>query len=405
MILDEEYERNSLLFCAGFVLRRSIDPRPFQPLLSKWAETLKRMEIEDYFLTRQKSKLQGMLSRLLTSLNIGESNTFLNPSNALHLKLYRPPRLPSAPVPDHAVPILLRKDWQISSYDWDLAINWVIMHIDGVNNAKAISVKSEVDLEMVKACLRVLEYHDVIATVDMFFYSNHYESTPRASSLLRGKEPKLLQEAYDFCCQRKLPRETGVPEMDIVSSFPPPVRNVPPKLLSSTGEDHPRREARQLKSALAELYYSFDRDLSFQEIWIQKLSKPKDEGPAEDPISKRKSVTEIWKTAFQDLDHRRLAIFGVIHGIIKRVHNYPFIAVPGVALEPQYSMRVGNRKQERETRRLAFQISQNMNGRTCDDALVCRYNRPIDDLIESVQLQTKSTVMSLYATASHGSSS
>ena len=40
-ISDEKYERNSLLFCVGFVLRREKDPRPFRPILSKLALTLR----------------------------------------------------------------------------------------------------------------------------------------------------------------------------------------------------------------------------------------------------------------------------------------------------------------------------------------------------------------------------
>ena len=80
-----------------------------------------------------------------------------------------------------------------------MAINWVILHIDGVTNARLISLKAEVDMELVRACLRVLKHHGVIALVDMFLYTNRYEFTSRASAMLAGNEPKLLQEAVDFC--------------------------------------------------------------------------------------------------------------------------------------------------------------------------------------------------------------
>ena len=69
-------------------------------------------------------------------------------------------------------------------YDWDLAINWVSLHIDGVTNARQISKKAEVDMEMVQACLRVLRHHGVIALVDMFFFSNHYECTEKAAFMI-----------------------------------------------------------------------------------------------------------------------------------------------------------------------------------------------------------------------------
>lgn len=53
-ILDVKYERNCLSFGVGFILRRSIDPRPFRAVLSKLALLLRDMEIESQFLSRSK---------------------------------------------------------------------------------------------------------------------------------------------------------------------------------------------------------------------------------------------------------------------------------------------------------------------------------------------------------------
>jgi hypothetical protein len=74
--------------------------------------------------------------------------------------------------------------------------------IQGVTNAWQISVKAEVDLEMVLACLRVLRHHGVISVVDMFLYTNRYECTERAAAMLAGKEDTLLKEAVDFAVKR-----------------------------------------------------------------------------------------------------------------------------------------------------------------------------------------------------------
>ena len=70
------------------------------------------------------------------------------------------------------------------------------LHIDGTANALQISKKAEVDMEMVRACLRVLSHHGVIALVDMFFYSNRYECTEKVASLFSENDKgKLLQKA------------------------------------------------------------------------------------------------------------------------------------------------------------------------------------------------------------------
>lgn len=117
MISNARYERNALLFSVGFVLRRAADPSPFRPLLSKLAVTLQAMEEESRFLTspQKRPKLQVLLERILLSLNSSEweCNLLMSRSNALHLKLYHPPKPETSPVHDHEVPILLRRDLQL----------------------------------------------------------------------------------------------------------------------------------------------------------------------------------------------------------------------------------------------------------------------------------------------------
>lgn len=113
---DERYERNSLLFCVGFVLRRSMDPRLFRPILSKWALTLRELEIETRYLSTEHTRRQlpSHLDRMLLSLNspAGECFLHLTAAHNLSIRLFHPPRPAPEPVPDHAVPVLLRRDWQ-----------------------------------------------------------------------------------------------------------------------------------------------------------------------------------------------------------------------------------------------------------------------------------------------------
>jgi hypothetical protein len=117
LISDERYERNSLLFSVGIVLRRAADPRPFRPLISKLALTLRSMEIESQFLSNPavRPQLQSLLERILVSMNssLMECNLLLSGSNSLNLKLFHPPKPETSPVHDHEVPILLRRDFHL----------------------------------------------------------------------------------------------------------------------------------------------------------------------------------------------------------------------------------------------------------------------------------------------------
>jgi hypothetical protein len=80
---------------------------------------LRDMEVESQFLsdTAKRGEVQVLLERILLSLNgiTGECNLQLGRANTLNLKLFRPPRVAAGPVPDHAVPILLRRDWEVQT--------------------------------------------------------------------------------------------------------------------------------------------------------------------------------------------------------------------------------------------------------------------------------------------------
>lgn len=56
---------------------------------------------------------------------------------------------------------------------------------------------------MVRACLRVLKHHGVIALVSQFSYTNRYEFTPKATAMLAGQDSGLMQEALEFSLRRQ----------------------------------------------------------------------------------------------------------------------------------------------------------------------------------------------------------
>lgn len=431
IIHNQKYERNNLLFCVGFVLRRKEDPRPFRPVLSKLARVLRDMEVEHEFLSRNQDNNchSNLLQTVLCSLNSSDKNYECNVvaghSNVLNLKLYRPPHTQPIPLPDHAVPILLQRDWQ---HDWDLAIIWVSLHIDGSMNAKQISKVAEVDMEMVRACLRVLKHHGVIALIDMFFYSNRYELTNKSSELLSDK--KIMDDAVSFVAKRR-PRDTnkesgggGVnynsdssPELggmspstdlllghfqsqNLASTFDSTGQQVRRPLAAShhssvaaqsTASDVPIADFAFLRSAITEFYLSCNRNHSVGQNWIELVGRT---GPTN---------SMDWKRAFRMLDHRRLVAFGVVHGIIQRLHNYPMLvdnathvalSLEAQALPKPVDMASPERSvsaspfvvvstqqlYQAEKRKRTIQAANLLDGTHCDDQLVCELELPLEEI-------------------------
>ena len=493
-ISDERYERNALLFSVGFVLRRKVDPRPFRPLLCRWADVLRSMEVESHFLTNPslRVKLQPMLDRLLVSLNSPECecNLLLDSANTLNLRAFRPPTPAAPPVPDHAVPILVREDL-LGLYDWDLAIKWISMFISGVDHARWIAIKSDVDMEMVRSCLRVLKHHGVIALVDMFFYSNRYEFTERATAMLAGKEPKLLEEAMEYVAHLHQRSNTNTPPLgeaapgvaipglsssvgrhsdlpflpinEDVMSFPPRkgsgsghhVGSMPSSTREVPRPHTSRQQQKRMKLALAQLYCSCNRHMSFADMTVALVSEPSSgslmmrrgssrasttggielediqESLGKDRDVRLSSMESVrsgrrmvspsessyfdrarkgteqgamdWKEVLEFFDHRRFAAFGVVHGLLRRVHNFPR-AVEGQREAPlndnddQGEQRMSSRQttQKSSSMTKAFRVAKMMDGTKCDDELVSEFEKPLDELLELVESTGRFRVMSTY---------
>ncbi|CAJ1930311.1 unnamed protein product [Cylindrotheca closterium] len=461
LIADERYERNSLLFSVGIVLRRAADPRPFRPVISKLAMALQSMEVESQFLSHSSSRpqLQPLLERILLSMNgsMMECNALLGSCNALHLKLFHPPKAEALPIHDHEVPILLQKKLDLEMHEWDLSISWTLLYIDGVRTTHQIATKAEVDLEMVRACLRVLKHHGFIAMVDIFVYSNRYEFTPKATAMLAGREESLQQEAAHYSRKGNLsgtangrPGHTSDSEgessrhslrssrtLNVLNTRPSSFKP-PSKMLADYYETQPNRTTRhkELEVALAELYCTCNRNVSFGDLWValtmNKTTAKSTHSPVrekKDPIDEemldRNSVDSFaispseaahwqsipkptsggsldWNYFLTCIDHRRFFSFGVVHGLVTRVHEYPYFhgSFPE-RRQKQLEMNGDSKRSvqqaslEEKSYNLARQIATLMDGTRMDDEFVCSFEQPYRWLVKLVEDQSGEKVASI----------
>jgi hypothetical protein len=312
-----------------------------------------------------------------------ECHLLLDNANLMNLQLYHPPPSQAAapPVQDYAVPILLRPEWQLQMYDWDLTINWIVPHIDGCQYVKQIAASTEVDMEMVRACLRVLRHHGVLTYVDVFRYSNLYEfqgyerlhtsdGVDEKKSKKTDAVKKVLTEAFWYAAKSKYvtrsqPMTNNAPSFgntpvtpwasskrtnntsDKISplprSFPSLMGHFPMR------KEHPpdvddddtvrsdrlvrcpdRKEIAKMTNALEQLYRSFSRDKSFGDVLLEKVgsmtdpsSSDENVNPAQCDDNNDNDIRIDWNHVFDYFDHRRLVTFGLFRGLIRRVHQYP----------------------------------------------------------------------------------
>lgn len=290
--------------------------------------------------------------------------------------------------------------------DWDLAILWVSRHVDGISNAQQISIRAEVDLEMVRACLRVLKHHGVVALVDMFFYSNRYECTsvvPTAALLQEAasmvyKQPPTsttnnngkttgtnkgdMSPEFQACSpfgsfssqiRRPVGRSSsdgtardgsphGPPRIQLYhqqQQHPTHYNNNETMIMSSSlpSQQPMKPDQRQMvQDAMAEFFASCRRDLTVGELWLQLLQNGKNQQQVQ------------WKRMFRRIDHRRLITFGLVHGWIRRIHCYPRLVGAPTGL------------QKKKNNLLVERAAALLDGTHCDDAIVSTLDISLRDV-------------------------
>lgn len=312
-------------------------------------------------------------------------------------------------------------------------------------------------------------------------YSNRYEFTDKATAMLAGKEPKLLEETLDFVLKRPTHTSSqghaGTDSGSDSTRSPNPFQNTPPfsypaptmsllggsqkafrfgMMAAQSLEEEPVRtprkrheEQRNMKAAISELYCACHRNISFGDLWItltsetpstltipnlrtpsqrtsapyhhRQSSKRKGTDTAFDSHPFREQFDSLalspveanqldamrrpiagnstdWEDVFKRFDHRRFATFGLIHGLIARVHSYPYF--PGqFPFFGGSQFRHGVKSQQMEDKELTRQVASFMDGTRCDDELVCQFEKPFELLVDLVEKYGGRKIVSVYATA------
>ena len=189
------------------------------------------------------------------------------------------------------------------------------------------------------------------------------------------------------------------------------------RLMSSSSSAMKHDDYMQIQNAIMEFYASCHRDLPIGEVWIVILTKRHST-----PNRATRGSTIHWKKVFRLMDHRRLITFGVIHGYIRRVHNYPLLANRNISMDDDpstpkysniplpksalshdrisrgsshstYSHHIKNEQAMRRTQSKQ-KAAALMDGMHCDDEIVCSVELPFDEILT---MFPKDSVVSVFA--------
>lgn len=180
------------------------------------------------------------------------------------------------------VPLLIRELPDPERWTWDLVLEKVRPHIDGVNHVKRIARLADVDLKLVKRAVWELVLHERIMVLDIFHFQAVYALTQDFALFVKNAE--VVEECSQYVATD--PKDgmfASVLSKDILEEA------------SASPPD---------KTTIIELYTILKPGLSIADFCLAH------------------------QELLANIDIRRFITFGVIKGFLKRLHKY------ALALDP-----------------------------------------------------------------------
>lgn len=262
------YPRNRLIFNVCIVCQPHMRTFHYEPLVKKLNKYFEELELECQFLTCSSSRerIPTILEDIRVKLNETKACRMdMTSSTTINLKIVKVHPDPEE-VSDEQVPVLLITRNLLRPSRWDLTTQQILPYIDGYRHITRIATEADVEVSLVKACIQNLIYYGIVKLIPIFQYSNSYLPTQRLVELYENES--LQQE-----CAKYVARITG-----------------------STGENH-------LPSfrSIFKIFCNMNYGITIRDLCLQ------------------------FNPCALNIDEKRLIKFGLMKGLIRRIHRYPVL--------------------------------------------------------------------------------
>ncbi|KPI95728.1 PREDICTED: nitrogen permease regulator 2-like protein [Papilio xuthus] len=207
---NKKYARNAFYFNLCFVCDAWARTVHLEPLVKKLTEYLLSMELETEWLSKQSmsgdAKDLGCLMKQVMQDINCRRMCTLTVGTTTTHLTVVRVNSDPAPVKDHQVPVFLYSRQSFVADQWDLTTNQILPYIDGFNHVSKIAALTDVEVSLVRACVQNLVYYGVITLVPIFQYCAVYSVTPKLRQLTRCAG--LQRQCIEFCARspRQLPK-------------------------------------------------------------------------------------------------------------------------------------------------------------------------------------------------------
>lgn len=373
-IEGSRYSRNSFNFNFGFVFPYSANTMPYESAIARMGKMFQALEEQSNLLSKldkdraffsgehEKLKLsddieytpgheriQKILLLSIESLiyqvyqdlnNYSECCIPIDSATSVDIKLF-PILQPPVDLHPYQVPILTVKLQLFVDVTCDPTMIRILPYINGVNSVRRISDLADADYSLTKLCIQHLMHYQCIILVDIFQFSNIYAPTNRIGEFLRANNMAEECQAYvvsanslaefnSILYSTPTPQSSATPVNAQISSSVPRSHDTVPKngsfgnsaqtpassspylrgLIPNIGGNRKRLEIKiPSKATLFYLYRLLGQGQTLKEWYIQH------------------------QKLLENVDIRRFINFGVVRGIIYRVHTYPVLESSAKALK------------------------------------------------------------------------
>lgn len=136
-----------------------------------------------------------------------------------------------APVRGWHVPVPKMKLADLVDPTWDLTLQKIIPFIDGVNDVRRVAWLADVSLPLTQTALQHLLYYDTILLLDMFFFGSCYAPRPGIHDFIANRDD-IVEECANYVCLSSVERpgtnnsnSKGTPIPETTPETPPPRNN------------------------------------------------------------------------------------------------------------------------------------------------------------------------------------
>ena len=339
------------------------------------------------------------------------------PNECIHLRVIPLFANPSE-INQYDVPIPTRNIKQVlasskNEEEWDLTLQQVIPLINGISSVRQIASKAAVHIELVKRSLRHLLYFDCIKMIDVFQYSNMYRIASQEQLLQLLKNPNVQQE-----CASSVPKSATPTSLYKENNNNSHASNSNSSVDGNNLAEVNNNTSQQQQFNYHQYPYQYHQYHQHQHQHQHHHHQQFQQFPAQynqllvmqqqqqmHQLQRQQSallasireVVQIYSKmkvgvrlsdivdpeSNKYINHRALIAYGLMKGIIARVHEYPILEhTKGGAEEHQTSssMSISPRGKPNFTE----QLRQLMDGSHCMDELCCEFGVSRKDILHRI---------------------